>query len=325
MGKNSIAATKSYRSINTFKQYWTLDSTDYWHLQYPLNSKWEEYYWDMSEKAFQCKLPRDENGITTYFGEDGNTYYSSIELAQYAMASYQAFLKTNDEYWLNESILHIDYFISLAESYKGADYTILNHYPISLYEIDHPWPTSLGFGVAVSLMVRLHKLTNSQTYLDNARKLIKNFYLNVENGGILREVDVNKKEKLLLLEEYPTNNLSGVLNGHIFGLWGLYDLGTIDEEVNNYFRELSINLTRNLSIWDGGFWSLYDARHLDGETMNYASVHYHMLHVRMILILYRITGAKEYANFAEKLIKQKHGVKSRLKALTLKVFYRLKI
>ena len=116
------AATKSFKSLNTFKQYWTLDSTDYWHLQYPLNSKWDEYYWDMSEKAFQCELPRDENGVTIYLGEDAKMYYSSIELAQYAMAAYQAYLKTNHEYWLSESILHIDYFISLAKPFKESDF-----------------------------------------------------------------------------------------------------------------------------------------------------------------------------------------------------------
>ena len=52
---NSKAATKSYKSLNTLKQYVTLDSTDYWHIQYPWNNKWEEYFWDMSQKAFDCK------------------------------------------------------------------------------------------------------------------------------------------------------------------------------------------------------------------------------------------------------------------------------
>ena len=82
-------AIKSYKSLNTFKQYYTLKSTDYGHIKYPLNSDPQNYYWDMSEKVFHSKLERDRDGITQYIGEDGGTYYSSFELIQYAMASFK--------------------------------------------------------------------------------------------------------------------------------------------------------------------------------------------------------------------------------------------
>lgn len=317
------AATKSYKSLNTFKQYVTLDSTDYWHIQYPINSKWEEYFWDMSQKAIDCQLPRDEEGITTYVGEDGNTYYSSIELAQYAMASYQAYLKTDDTYWLGESRKHIEKFISLAKTHKEVEVTVLNEYPVDLYKINHSWPTSLGFGVAISVLVRLNQISNKESYITFAKELAKSFFVSIEEGGVRREIS-HRTGRLVLLEEYATSHLSGVLNGHIFGLWGLYDLAQID---NQYFAEfdfLQKNLSENLDIWNGKFWSLYDATHLEGKKMNFASAHYHLLHVKMLLILYRITGNDKYATFAEECIKTKYGLISRLKALLIKIIFRLK-
>jgi len=313
------APTKSYVSFNTVRQYITLASTDYWHIQYPLNSKWEEYYWDMTEKAYQCELERDENGITKYFGEDGKVHYSSIELAQYGMASYQAFLKTNDQYWKNESIKHIEHFLSLGVQYKKAEFTVLNHYPISLYNIDYPWPTGLGFGVAMSLLVRLYRLEKKEEYLIGAEKIAKNFTIPVEDGGILRMVD-----GLTILEEYPAEKLSAALNGHIFALWGLYDLGQEIKWAKDLFDKLIKELAENIHLWDGGYWSLYDLGYKnEGGKKNYASAHYHMIHVKQLLILYRISGIAAFGDYAEVLIKQKHGIFSRLRAFLNKSLFRL--
>ncbi|MEP3387667.1 MAG: D-glucuronyl C5-epimerase family protein [Reichenbachiella sp.] len=316
------AATKSYQSFNTIKQYWTLDSTDYWHLQYKLNSAWKNYYWDMSEKAFQCKLPRDEDGVTTYAGEDGNTYYSSIELAQYSMAAYQAFLITSNNSWLDDSVRHIEKFMSLSKPYKQSELTVLNQYPVSLYDIDHPWPTALGFGVALSVLVRLYEELDKMEYLEFARNLVKNFSIPVDKGGILRNVEYNG-EKLIILEEYATENLSGVLNGHIFGLWGLYDLGKHDKNSLKLFEEYGANLANNLKIWNGNYWSLYDATHLIGKKPNYASIHYHMLHVKMLFVMFSLTGDARFANFCELCIKAKYGFISRTRAFLSKFIFRL--
>ncbi|MDW3208244.1 MAG: D-glucuronyl C5-epimerase family protein [Reichenbachiella sp.] len=272
----------------------------------------------MSEKAFQCTLHRDEQGVTTYTGEDGAIYYSSIELAQYAMASYQAYLITEKHTWLDDSVLHIEKFVNMAQSYKESELTVLNTYPIALYKIDHPWPTSLGFGVAISLLVRLYELLKKEEYLIFAKKLAQNFFIKVDNGGVLRKIN-----NLMIFEEYPTKELSGVLNGHIFGLWGLKDLGKYDQLYETHFNNLSINLAENLKVWNGNFWSLYDASHLVGKRKNYASAHYHLLHVKMIMVMYKLTGNAVFANFAETLIRQKFGVWSRVKALFVKVFFRL--
>lgn len=317
------AATKSYKSINTLRQYITLESTDYWHLQYPLNSSWKEYFWDMSEKAFQCKLKRDSNGITTYIGEDGNTYYSSIELIQYAMASFQAYRQTNDFHWKRECIKHTDHFLSLATSYKKSEYTILNSYPIQLYGIIGTWPTALGFGVALSLLVRLFETFEKEKYLVAAERLLENFFITIEDGGIRRDINLKTGKVITILEEYPAKELSGVLNGHISALWGLYDLGRHNALSKSLFETLSQQLANNLNLWDGKYWSLYDLGHLCGRRKNYASAHYHMLHIKQFYILYLITNRAEFAEFSERLIAQKFSITSKLRAFVTKVAFRL--
>lgn len=191
------AATKSYKSLNTFKQYYTLDSTDYWHIKYQVNSDTKYYYWDMSEKAFRCELERDREGITKYIGEDGGSYYSSIELIQYAMASFQAYIKTKDKYWLDECVLHTDKYLSLATQYKKASFTVLNHYPVSLYKLKNKWPSALSLGVALSLLTRLSSLLDKKYYLESAIKLFDNLKLSVEDGGVLRDVSIRMMEDVL--------------------------------------------------------------------------------------------------------------------------------
>ncbi len=318
------AATKSYKSFNTFKQYYSLQSTDYWHIKYPLNSNNQDYYWDMSEKAFQCQLQRDEQGVTLYIGEDGGIYYSSIELIQYAMASYQAYLKTNDKYWLDECILHTNKYLSLARSYKKASFTVLNNYPVALYGLSKEWPSALSLGVALSLLTRLYALLGEDKYLTDAVKLFENFKLEVEEGGVLRKVTVPESNSVLrVLEEYPSERLSGVLNGHITALWGVYDLGQYHEESEELFDDLALELANYISLWDGKRWSNYDIAYLKGKKKNIASIHYHMLHVQQLFVMHQLTNNEAYSVSVENMIKQKYSINCRLYALLTKLFFRL--
>ncbi|TRX72003.1 D-glucuronyl C5-epimerase family protein [Carboxylicivirga sp. M1479] len=318
------AATKSYKSLNTFKQYYTLQSTDYWHIKYPLNSDPQNYYWDMSEKAIQCELERDNEGLTQYVGEDGGTYYSSIELIQYAMASFQAHIKTKEKYWLNECILHTNKYLSLATQYKNATFTVLNKYPVALYGLKNEWPSALSLGVALSLLTRLYTLSEEDSYLDAAIKLFANFKLTVEEGGVLRNVKINDTGcKVSVLEEYPSEELSGVLNGHITALWGLYDLGKHYEESNRLFNELSSQLADNISLWDEKKWSNYDITYLTGKKKNLASIHYHMLHVQQLFVMFQLTGDQRFSASVENMIRQKYSLFCRVYGLVNKLVFRL--
>ncbi|UXX80596.1 D-glucuronyl C5-epimerase family protein [Reichenbachiella carrageenanivorans] len=314
------AATKSYKSLNTVLQYFTLKSTDYWHLQYDLNETWEEYFWDMSEKASLCKLARDSNGITQYIGEDGKLTYSHIELAQYGMASYQMYLKTNNNYWLNESKKHVEKLTSGIVQYKNSNSTILANYPINLYNINKPWPSALALGVTISLLTRLYSLEKDTKYLTQAKKLGENYQIEVNQGGVLRKVE---NPRISILEEYPSDNISGVLNGHITALWSIYDLGKFDEKYKILFTTLSRELAKHLNIWITNNWSLYDISHLSKKKQNLASIHYHMLHIKQILVLFKVTGIPDYATYAERLIKQKYNARLRLCAFISKVLFRI--
>ena len=148
-------------------------------------------------------------------------------------------------------------------------------------------------------MVRLYKLLNEHKYLESAIQLAGNFRISTDKGGVLRKVEISKNKTFLLLEEYPTDNLTGVLNGHIFGMWGLYDLGTIEKDIAEYFNILSTSLIENFSIWDGKFWSLYDSRHLD-KKLKIMLVHYHMLHIKMFIILYELQVIRNMLHFVKK-------------------------
>lgn len=314
------AATKSYLSFNTLRQYFTLESTDYWHLQYPLNNNWGDYYWDMSLKADLCNLNRDKEGITTYYGEDGVVYYSIIELSQYAMASYQMFKKTNQEHWYAETIKHLEKALSFITSYKDSKYALLNEYPVALFDIAEKWPSSLAYGVLISLLIRIYEIEKDNKYIDYAMKLANNYFIDIEHGGVKRKVDdIN----LYILEEYPSYSLTGVLNGHITALWSINDLGKYDEKYRNYFNEMAEQLAAYIHLWNSGYWSYYDLVGIKNKKRNIASIHYHMLHIKQLFVLYRITNNATFANFTELFIKNKYSVYDRTKAFIAKLIYRL--
>jgi len=321
MSRKKKAPTKAYVSTNTIKQYITLGSTDYWHLQYPLNRDWETYFWDMSDKARLCRLDRDDKGITTYYGEDGQTYYSMIETGQYAMASYQMYLQTKEQYWKDECAQHLDFIRGQIQPFRQATHALLNQYPHALYNLRGTWPSALAYGIIISALLRYGEVFSDPTAIEDAKALAENYLLDVENGGVRRSID---EWNLTLLEEYPKEGeTTGVLNGHITALWSLYDLGRYEAQYRKLYDSWATELATNIHLWVGKYWSYYDILAACGKRKNLASIHYHMLHIRQLMILYRQSGHIQFAETAERFIRDKYSLTSRIRAFTGKVTMRL--
>jgi hypothetical protein len=143
-----------------------------------------------------------------------------------------------------------------------------------------PWVSGMAQGLAVSVLVRAHRMSGNPEYLRMARSAARVFELDVDRGGV-RTHDRGH----VLYEEYPARPLPRILDGFGFALLGLYDLWveTGDVAVRGLFFDGVGGLEANLEFWDyRGRWSRYGIhRHL-------CPPHYHALNTVLLRVLGRL-------------------------------------
>lgn len=316
-------AQESYKSLNTLKMYLGLNGEDYWHIDYPLYDfpyDGKQYYWDLSKKAELCPGPFDDNGILEFIAQDQKKYKHVISICHYAIGAYEVFIKNKDENFKVSFLKQADWLCENQQKYKGINGVWVNLYPIYMYGLTDESVSSMAQGMGISVLTRAYKLTSNKKYLEAAKAAIEIFFVDVKNGGVLREVS----DGFICYEEYSTLDYpSCVLNGYITALLGLYDLILINgfERANVAYEKGLKSLINNLYKWDCKIWSLYDL--YNWGTNNYASYFYHNYHVNQLLVMYRITNEKIFLTYSSKWKKSLNNPIFRLVALVKKVLFRL--
>lgn len=314
-------ATNSYKSLSTILMYLGIFKEEYWHLDYKINNfkyNGKNYFWDISKKATWFKGKFDEKGIYLYKGADGENYYSVINLAQYALGSYEEYLRTKELKWKKEFLKHCDWLVENQEVYKTCSGIWMNKYPMKSFNLNGDWSSSLAQAFGISALTRAYLETENQKYLNGAIEASKSFFIKVEDGGVFYE-----KDNFICFEEYTTKSNSSVLNGHIFSMWAIYDLLQLTSslELKKLYDDSVQSLKENLNKWDLGYWSRYD---LWDEHFNIASYFYHDLHVKQLKILYILTEEKSFKQYYKKWEKNKNNKFVSLYSLIKKILFRLK-
>jgi len=126
--------------------------------------------------------------------------------------------------------------------------------PLPKYEIAEPWPSAMGQGEAISVLLRAHAHAGEQRYADVAVQALGPMAVDVAEGGVARRIDGH-----LVLEEYPAARPVAILNGWIFALLGVHELATAGGEpaAAALFEESYAGLLALLPRYDTGWWSLY--------------------------------------------------------------------
>jgi hypothetical protein len=141
------------------------------------------------------------------------------------------------------------------------------------FDVRPPWLSGLAQGEGASLLVRVHAATGEERYAEAALRAIEPLARSVFEGGAAVVLG-----GVLVPEEYPTEPPSLVLNGIIFGLWGIRDVavGLRDPDATRSFEAGVDALAENIGRWDRGWWSTYDL--FPRRPRNVASMGYHELH-----------------------------------------------
>lgn len=87
------------------------------------------------------------------------------------------------------------------------------------------------------------------------------------------------------------------MNGFIFALFGVYDFYRVtrNKKVLDLWNAGINTLERNLNLYDLGYWSLYNLIHQYPATKSY-----HVLHIKQLKVLYKLSGKTIFNEYAER-------------------------
>lgn len=312
--------------FNKVSVFYNTDSANYWHTVTPcrISQKPGEigfYFLDFSSKAaYSGKMDSKGVPLFEYPGEIPSTYHPVV-ICQYAMGLFDQFAVNSytDNNIKEKFLVQANWLINNAVLKGDGAYWYFD-FPDRRYGIKEPWISAMAQGEAISVLCRAYKITGNSLYLNTAKSALLPFYRYVSNGGVRK----NFKE-VLLFEEYPADEITGVLNGFIFSLFGIYDLALTlqDGEALKLFSEGITNLKLLLKYYDLGYWTRYDLFRF--PLKNPASYTYHMLHVEQLKALYILTGENIFKEYSEKWRGYEKGITGKSRALINKIIYLRKI
>jgi peptidoglycan/xylan/chitin deacetylase (PgdA/CDA1 family) len=241
--------------------------------------------------------------------------------AQWGLGAFERYLDGEGEEWLAAARTCADHIVANLERGGPRDgaWLHLESMPHT-FPLDAGWVSAMAQGEIASLLTRVHLETGEDGYAEAALRVLKTLRLPVAAGGTLAEVDGQP-----MLEEYPTATPSAVLNGAIFAIWGAYDLaaGLGDGEAKELFEATTSGLAALIDRYDVGYWSRYDL--YPHRIPNLASPSYHLLHIRQLTALDRLSPRPQLAAAVERFERYRAHPGNRRRATAEKVAFRLAV
>ena len=244
-----------------------------------------------------------------------------VRVHQWGLGAYERYLAGEGEQWLQNAIDVGEYALEQQVRGGARDGLWLNRLPYTkTFQLPAGWPSAMAQGEGASLLTRLHLATGEERWADAARRAVAAMALPSSDGGVQASLGGGAWP-----EEYPTDPPSYVLNGGIFALWGLYDVGAglADEGVTREFEQGADTLAANLHRWDTGYWSRYDL--FPHPVMNVASSFYHALHTSQLESLQVIAPRPEFAATARRFANYAARRPNTMRAFARKALFRLAV
>ncbi|MBI4159834.1 hypothetical protein HY504_01575 [Candidatus Wolfebacteria bacterium] len=278
------------------------------------------YYMTFADKAAYAG-PKDERGVILldYFGDIGRQY-NPLAIGQYGLGHYNKYLVSGSKYHLEIAKAQADW---LVENLKKNDFGfyVWRHKFRWRYKkyLEPGWLSAHSQGTGISLLGRMWKATGDERYKDAARRAFESLTVTIDKGGV-RYID---GEGNVWLEEYIVNPPTHILNGLIWGLWGVYDwwLVSRDERAHQLFISCAKTIKNNLSRYDIGFWSRYD---LSVQSLPMIASHfYHQLHIVQLRVMHTLTGDDVFRSYANKWEDYEKSWMNRHRALVMKAIFKV--
>lgn len=184
---------------------------------------------------------------------------------------------------------------------RSADWLVSHQQPDGrwLYHFNYrqmhaPWSSALAQGQAMSLLARIYRQTGRSVYIESANRAVIPLTLSVTDGGLRRCFRGDCRYPFF--EEYPTTPPSYVLNGFMFTLVGLYDLGNAGSKTAmRLYRQGVSTLHVALPLYDRDSGNVYA---LGDDSI--ASPAYQAIHVYLLRTLFQLSSDRLFASYAAK-------------------------
>ena len=279
-----------------------------------------EYYMLFAEKA-DYQGHYDASGVPQldYHGKIGRQY-NPIAIAQYGLGNYNLYRRTAEPERRLKFFVAADCLCSHLEN-NPQGLAVWNHHFDWEYRdtLRAPWHSALAQGQGISLLVRAHKESRDERYLDAAKRALACFFYSVQDGGVA----FTDESDDLWFEEYIVSPPTHILNGFIWAAWGVYDyfLATQHPAAQQLFLRAVRTMLHNLDRYDLGFWSLYEQ---SGTRLPMvASSFYHQLHIVQLRVMHRLTGEAAFARVADRWESYTRSHINRARALACKSAFKL--
>jgi len=298
----------------------------FWHGDPQVNqsasySNLGQYYMKFSYKA-HYNGDFDKKGIPmlNYHGDIG-LQYNPIAISQWGLGNYNIYKeKKNNTENYKKFINSADWLVNNLDKNFNNVY-VWNHTFDWTYKqtLINPWYSGLAQGQGLSVLVRAYDETNDKKYMEAMHRVIDSFFCSTDNGGIT----FTDSDKDIWLEEYIVNPPTHILNGFIWGIWGVYDywLLTSDKKIKNLFDNYINTIKNNLYKYDIGYWSLYELSGLRIKMR--ASIFYHKLHIVQLKILFLMTDIDLFKDMSNRWESYLKNSLYKAKATFMKIIFKI--
>ncbi len=222
---------------------------------------------------------------------DGRRVYSPGNLGNDGIRYVDGYVRTGDPTYLDRAVVRAKKLLSLSRL-SGSARWFPYLYDYSTEKIKAPWYSAYSQGFALSLFVRLYRVTGIQAWADRARETAMSFR---RLGRVTQPWVAYVLNNRLWLEEYPSATPTHVLNGFNFALFGLYDYERLSRDPAA--RDLLRGALRTIRSFGTTF-------RVPGGISYYDLVHrtrfakYHLIHTWQLRDLSAISGEPWYASLA---------------------------
>jgi heparosan-N-sulfate-glucuronate 5-epimerase len=297
----------------------------FWHETPTVNpaaftGKLGEYYMPFAGKA-DYGGDHDASGIPMldYHGRIGRQY-NPIAVAQWGLGNYNLYIRSRESTRRGKFITASDWLRSHLEQNAHGQWVWNHHFDWEYRStLRAPWYSGLAQGQGISLLVRAHRETGEQTYMEAAQRAFATFLKSTDQGGVA----FTDEHGDLWFEEYIVSPPTHILNGFLWASWGVYDyfLATGAEAAQQLFAAAVRTIRANLNRYDLGFWSLYEQ---SGTSLPMvASTFYHHLHIVQLQVMHRLAQDEFFLDFAERWSGYARKPSHRARALCYKCAFKL--
>jgi D-glucuronyl C5-epimerase C-terminus len=165
---------------------------------------------------------------------------------------------------------------------------------VAKYPLPLPWYSGMAQGQIASVFVRAWKRTGDDTFADLALKAVGPLL-----DGYCRLVTQTSRGPVI--EECgPMEPPAHILNGWIFGLWGVRDVALAlgDSGAARLAAQSTEALAASVRLYDTNWWTRYSL--FPHALPDLAKPFYHRLHVVQMETMHDVSGAEEFASAAER-------------------------